>query len=124
MATKAERKAEARAERIARERAQAEAARRRARLLRVGGALLVAIVAVAVAIAISSGSGGTKTATTASPQAGSTVNRLLAGIPQSGNTLGKASAPVEVTFYEDLECPICRDFMLAAGSQLIGKEVP
>jgi protein-disulfide isomerase len=122
MATKTDRKAEARAERMAREQAAADAARRRGRLLRVGGVLLIAVIAVAGAIAVSSSSGG-KSASTQSAQAPTAVNRLLAGIPQSGNTLGKASAPVEVTLYEDLQCPICRDFMLGGGSQLIAKDV-
>jgi protein-disulfide isomerase len=123
MATKAERKAEARAERIAREHAQAAAAQRRSRLLRLGGVVLVAVIAVIVAIAISSSSGGKKASTTPSSQAPSAVNRLLAGIPQSGNTLGHAKAPVEVTVYEDLECPICREFTLGAGAELIAKDV-
>jgi protein-disulfide isomerase len=122
MATKAERKAEAREERIAREQAQAEAAQRRTRLLRLGGVMLVAIAAVVAAIALSS-SGGKKTTTTPSSQAPAAATSLLAGIPQSGNALGKASAPVEVTVYEDLQCSACRDFMLGAGAKLIRNDV-
>jgi protein-disulfide isomerase len=121
--TKAERKEQARTERLARERAAAAADARRRRLLRVGGVLLVAVIAVGIAIAVSSSSGGSKTPATKSPQAAATVNRLLAGIPQSGNTLGRASAPVTVTVYEDLECPICREFSLGGESQLIANEV-
>jgi protein-disulfide isomerase len=123
MATRTDRKARAREERIAREQAQADAERRRGRLFRLGGVVLVAVIAVGVAVAISSGSSGKNASTTQSAQAPTTVNRLLAGIPQSGNTLGKASAPVEVTLYEDLQCPICRDFMLGGGAQLIAKDV-
>jgi protein-disulfide isomerase len=124
MATRAETKAQARAERLAREHAAADAALRRRRLIRLGGALLVAIAAVAVAIAISSSSSSTKKSSPASgSQAASAVTRLLAGIPQSGNTLGKGTAPVQVTIYEDLQCPVCKDFMLATGSQLIAKDV-
>jgi protein-disulfide isomerase len=119
MATKAERKAQARAERIAREEAAAAAAVRRRRLLRVGAGLLVAVAAVAIAIAAGS-SGGQKTPTSAAPQ---TVNRLLAGIPQAGNRLGRASAPVTVTVYEDLECPVCREFALGGQAQLIANDV-
>jgi protein-disulfide isomerase len=123
MASNAERKAQVRAERIAREQAQADAVTRRARLLRLGGVLLVAVIALVVAIAISSSSGGKKTSATPSPQAAGAVNRLLAGIPQSGNTLGKPNAPVEVTVYEDLECPICADFTRGAENQLIANDV-
>jgi protein-disulfide isomerase len=32
----------------------------------------------------------------------------LDGIPQEGLTLGKASAPVELIEYGDLECPVCK----------------
>ncbi|HEX4734791.1 MAG TPA: thioredoxin domain-containing protein [Thermoleophilaceae bacterium] len=120
--TKAERKQQARGERLAREQAQAEAERRRTRLIRVGAVLLLAVIAVAGAIALSSGSGGT-TATVTSRQTAGTVDRLLAGIPQTGNTLGKKSAPVTVTLYEDLQCPICREFTLGAENQLIANDV-
>jgi protein-disulfide isomerase len=123
MATKTERKEQARAERLAREQAQAEADRRRTRLIRVGAVLLVAVIAVAVAIAVGSGGSGGNNTTTSSGQTAGTVNRLLAGIPQAGNTLGKKSAPVTVTLYEDLQCPICREFTLGAENQLIANDV-
>jgi protein-disulfide isomerase len=123
MPTKAERKAQARADRLAREQAAADAAARRRRLLRLGGVLVVAIAAVAIAIAVSSSSSNNKNSPTPAPQAAPAVRRLLAGIPQSGNTLGKASAPVQVAVYEDLECPICREFTLAAENQLIANDV-
>jgi protein-disulfide isomerase len=51
------------------------------------------------------------------------VTRLLAGIPQAGNRLGSPSAPVTVTEYGDLECPICRDFALGAETRLIAADV-
>ena len=35
---------------------------------------------------------------------------LLAGIPQSGNSLGSPTAPVTLQYFGDLECPICRKF--------------
>lgn len=40
---------------------------------------------------------------------------LLAGIPQAGSRLGNAKAPVTLTLYGDLECPLCRDFVLGKG---------
>src|SRR4051812_45855246 len=125
MATRTEQKAQAREERLARQQADEEAARRRRRLLWFGGALLVAVVAVAVVIAISSSSSsssGTNSGT-APPKAVASVSRLLGGIPQSGNQLGTASAPVTVTVYEDLQCPICRDFTLGAENELIANDV-
>lgn len=36
----------------------------------------------------------------------------LSGITQSGVTLGAARAPVRATLWGDLECPICREFVL------------
>ena len=47
----------------------------------------------------------------------------MAGIPQSGNTLGYASAPVTVTKYGDLACPVCRDFATTSEAQLIASDV-
>jgi protein-disulfide isomerase len=44
------------------------------------------------------------------------VNNLLAGIPQSGQTLGSPSAPVTITEYADLECPICDTFALPSSA--------
>ena len=40
------------------------------------------------------------------------ITALLSGIPQSASRLGRASAPVTLTLYGDLECPICRTFVL------------
>jgi protein-disulfide isomerase len=35
---------------------------------------------------------------------------LFAGVPQQGNTLGKASAPATLIVYEDPQCPFCREW--------------
>ncbi len=43
------------------------------------------------------------------------VQKLVAGIPQSGQTLGTATAPVTITEYMDYKCPICG----AASSNLV-----
>ena len=91
--------------------------------MRLGGVVLVALVAIVIAIVVSSSGGNKTTKTTAAPQAVTAVDQLLKGIPQSGNTLGQARAPVTVTVYEDLQCPICRDFTLASQAQLIKNEV-
>jgi protein-disulfide isomerase len=122
MADRAEAKARARAERLrVQEEAAAGAARRRRRL-RLGGVLGAAVVVLAVAIAVSS-TRGPATPPKPSNAAAAAVTRLLAGIPQSGNRLGRPSAPVTVTEYGDLECPICRDFALGAETRLIANEV-
>lgn len=121
MASKAERKAQAREERLAREQERLAAERRR-RLITFGGVIIAAIAVVAIVIAVSSG-GSNSGGGAGSPKAASAVSALLAGIPQSGATLGKPSAPVTVTIYADLECPVCREFTLTAEHKLIANEV-
>ncbi|MBV9716700.1 MAG: thioredoxin domain-containing protein [Solirubrobacterales bacterium] len=126
MASRTKQKEQARARRLAEEQAQAEKARRDRRLRMLGGVVLIAAAIVAVAIAVSSSGGGSKTAKPNSSQAKSsqtTVDTLLAGIPQSGMTLGSPSAKVTVTEFGDLECPICQEFALSAENQIIQSDV-
>ncbi len=92
----------------------------------VGGVVVVAVALVAVAIAVSSGGSSAKVIKPNSPaarQAQASVNSLLQGIPQSGNTLGSPSAKVTVTEFGDLECPVCKAFALDAEKQLISNDV-
>jgi protein-disulfide isomerase len=96
-----------REERLAAE-AQAAGGERRTRLLQLaaGGAFLAIIVVVVVIIVASSGSssGGDASNVVEKPE----VERLLSGIPQNATTLGKASAPVKLFEYGDLQCPYCK----------------
>lgn len=93
----------------------------------IGGTLAGAVAIVAVLIAVSVGGSHSKPA----PKLGSagankvaaTVDGLLSGIPQSGNRLGSPTAPVTVTEFGDLECPICQAFTLGAQNTLIANEV-
>lgn len=125
MASRTKQKEEARARRLAEERALAERAQQRRRLQMLGGVVLAAVAIVAVAIALSVG-GGSSAPKVGSKQASSTVkpvDTLLAGIPQSATTLGSPTAKVTITEYGDLECPICRDFSETAEQQLISNDV-
>ncbi|MBV9800018.1 MAG: thioredoxin domain-containing protein [Solirubrobacterales bacterium] len=127
MASRTKQKEEARARRLAEERARAERARRNRRVRMIGGVVLAAVAIVAVAIAVSSGGGkkpgGLQTGTSAS-QTVSQVQQMFAGIPQSGATLGSPTAPVTMTYYGDLECPVCQAFTLSGGfPQLVANEV-
>jgi protein-disulfide isomerase len=75
----------------------------------LGGAVVAAVVVVVVLIvALGSGGGSSPSSTTtgASPAPSSS----LAGIPQRGDTLGKATAPATVVVYEDPQCPFCREW--------------
>jgi protein-disulfide isomerase len=126
MPTKAERRAAARADREAREAHAAQAAGRRRRLYMLGGAVVVAAAVVGIAIAISSGGGGSKSGGGGSGgtiTGAAEVEAELAGIPQSGNTLGQASAPVTITEFADLQCPVCQEFNQDTLSKLIPNEV-
>jgi len=129
MASRTKQKEEARSRRLAEERERAERARAQRRLWTIGGVVLVAVAIAAVAIAISSGGGKSDNhapknlAGSAAQQSATTVNSLLTGIPQSAMRLGSPSAPVTITEFGDLECPVCRDFALTGENTLISKDV-
>jgi protein-disulfide isomerase len=126
MASRAAQKQQARERRLAEEQSRAERARRERRLRMLGGVVVLVIAVVAVAIAISSGgssSPSTKPTSTAAKNAVASVSSQLAGIPQSGNTLGSPSAKVTMTEFGDLKCPICRDFTLGPLNQIISNDV-
>jgi protein-disulfide isomerase len=120
MASRTAQKQQARERRLAEERERTERARRERRLRMLGGTVLLVVAVVAVAIAISSGGSG---APKLSEKSARDVAKLLAGIPQSGTTLGNPNATVTVTEFGDLECPICSDFAQGAEKQLISKDV-
>jgi protein-disulfide isomerase len=122
VASRAEQKAAARAEREALEKAHAAAARR-SRVVRLGLGVAVAVVVVVVLVVISSSGGGKKASPKPSSVTASAVNALLVGIPQSGTTVGSPTAKVSVTEYGDLECPICADFAQNAENNLITSDV-
>ena len=51
------------------------------------------------------------------------IGALFGGLPQSGNALGSAAAPVTLEFFGDLECPFCREFTLSALPSIIQRWV-
>jgi protein-disulfide isomerase len=95
------------------------------RLIQLAALLGVAVVIVIAAILISSGGdkNTSSTAATGGVKDTAQVNRLLAGIPQSGITLGKASAPVTIAEFVDPQCPFCRDFAVNELPQVIQRDV-
>jgi protein-disulfide isomerase len=84
---------------------------RNRRLLLLLGVVAVAalIVAVLVAVATTGGDGdsASATTTTTAQSAPEPDAALLAGIPQSGITLGKASASATLVEFVDPQCPYC-----------------
>src|SRR5689334_11453311 len=103
--TKRELREQRRAERQAAERAIAARGRQRRRLYQLGATLGLAAVVVAVAIAVSSGGGNGAGASRSPSQAAA----LFAGIPEHNGVLGDPHAPVTVTEFVDLQCPICAE---------------
>lgn len=93
----------------------------RVRLL-AGVAALVTVVVVLVA-ALGSGGGAAQRSARAGTAVARTIDTLLAGIPQHGNVLGRAHAPVTLRWYGDLECPYCREFALGAFPSLVSRWV-
>ena len=126
MASRAKQKEEARARYVAKEEARLERERRQRRVRLLGGVVLAAVAVVAVAIALSSGGGGSSGLRTGNGGAkiAAQVQQLIAGIPQSGATLGNPKAPVTMTYYSDLQCPVCADFTLNSGfGELLANDV-
>ena len=103
-------KRELREQRQAAERAAKAAESRKRRIRTLLGGLGVAVVLVVAAIAISA-TGGAK----AKPVTTSAAAKNVAGIQEHNGVLGDPKAPITVTEYLDLQCPICDE---AAKSNL------
>jgi protein-disulfide isomerase len=125
--TRKQRREQAREQRKEAERAAAQSETRRTRLIQLGGVAAV-VVAIVVVILVATGGGSKSPGKVAqnSPQEQKLtheVSALLGGIPESGNTLGKPSAPVTLVYFGDLQCPFCGEFSRTALSQLIERDV-
>ncbi|HEY1774516.1 MAG TPA: thioredoxin domain-containing protein [Solirubrobacteraceae bacterium] len=84
--------------------------------------LVAALVIVVIAVAVGGGNGGPKAV--GSKTAKAKVAALLHGIPQTasvagGIQLGNPKAPVTITEYGDLVCPICQEFAVGDEEQII-----
>ena len=110
MASRKDQKEQARAARVAQQEAAVASAQRTRRIQIFGGAIAIAVIVIVVVIVISTSGGGgnaIKPQSAAAKAAAKHVDSLLAGIPESGNTLGNPNAKVTITEYGDLECSVC-----------------
>jgi protein-disulfide isomerase len=123
MSSRTGKRAQLRAERQAREAAAAAAQARKRRLYILGGGLIAAVAIVAIIIAVSSSGGSSGSKAAGGKQGAREVATELAGVPQSGTTIGQPNAPVTITEYADLQCPICAEFNTSTFTQLLQNEV-
>ncbi len=77
------------------------------------GAIVAAVVVVGVLVAVSLAGGDSESVSSITGAAEN--EQELAGLPQKGNVLGDASAPVTIVEYGDIACPGCQ----AASEDLI-----
>ena len=84
----------------------------------------VALAAVVAAVVISS-SGGSSPDPASPPAANgsSPTNAMFAGIPEHDGVLGDPGAPVTVTEFVDLQCPICAETARTTLPELIQEDV-
>ena len=102
--TKRELREQRRADRLAAEQAAAAKDARRRRGWILAGAAGLAAVAVVLAVTLTSSSDKPPATTTVT-----SASSLFAGIPEHNGVLGDPKAPVTVTEYLDLQCPICQE---------------
>ena len=87
-------------------------------MIRSRWAAVVVFAGVALAVGLRGSPSGRVPAGAAAATAA-----LLAGIPQSATTLGSPRAPVTVTEFADLECPVCAAFARGPLARLIAVDV-
>jgi protein-disulfide isomerase len=105
MSTTATKREQRRAARREAERAQAARAARRRRVWRLAAVAGVAVVAVVIAVAVSAP--GRPDQPTGPASGGAEAAALFDGIPEHDGVLGDPNAPVTLTEYVDLQCPVC-----------------
>jgi len=92
-------------------------------LIIAGVVVVVVVVAIVLGVVLTGGSNSSSNTSAATLPNSDSVQQLLGGIPQSGNVLGKPSAPITMIEYIDLQCPYCRQFETEALPTLIKRYV-
>ena len=98
--TKRDLREQRRAHREALERAQAAADTRRKRLLRLGAAVATAALTVVIVAAVSTSNEAPQTLV---------KSTVVDKMPEANGVLGDPNAPVTITEYVDLQCPVCAE---------------
>ena len=103
------------------------------RALAIGGGVVVLIViAIVLGVVLSRGgsSGGIPAGTPTVGRVGpdslpgaADAAALFKGVPENGLTLGSPFAPVEMTMFIDLQCPVCQNFEVTAMPTLVRKYI-
>jgi protein-disulfide isomerase len=91
-------------------------------LLGAAGAIVVVAAAVVLALVLTRGSSDSTATPTPLPDSQTAVS-LFRGIPQHGNILGSATAPVTMIEYIDLQCSSCRVFETDVMPSIVPKYV-
>ncbi|RKQ86350.1 protein-disulfide isomerase [Solirubrobacter pauli] len=102
--TKRELREQRRAHREALEAAEQAKTTRRRRFQILGTGLVAAVAVIAIAAIVSTSSNG-------APSDGAALARstVVDGVPETNGVLGDPKAPVTITEYVDLQCPICAE---------------
>jgi len=103
--------------------ASALARKRRVQYLSLAAFAGVAVIVALIVISQSGGNSNSTPSTPANVKGVAQVNAQLAGLTQSGQTLGDSSAPVTVTEFGDPQCPVCKAFSEQIAPDLISSEV-
>ena len=90
----------------------------------IAGLVTVVVVVAAILILVSSGDSNSGAPAANAPLQGlKETKAMLDGIPQQGNALGKANAPVTLIEYADYQCPFCKQYALGTMPVLINDYV-
>jgi protein-disulfide isomerase len=103
--------------------AAALARKRRVQYLTLAGFAAVAVIVALILISQSGGDDDGGGGTPSNIRGVARVDSELQDIPQSGQTLGEASAPVTITEFGDPQCPACAAFAEQIAPQVIADEV-